>query len=226
MIVANSIESSAAMPGPLGGEELRGAQRFKTLLRTAKLIGLTGEFLAVIRDVSDTGLKLKLFHPVPEERMALELADGSHFFVEKVWEHESEAGFRFSAPIEVASFLTVLGRKDEGRIWLNARIPGILTVGDIRIGMTISSLSRHGADLESGVLLGIGHPVVLSGDGFPQIWARIGQIHSSHYRVEFENVMRLDDLAQILWAAPRQETVSCAPLRSSRIRAASRTRSA
>ncbi len=226
MIVANSIESNAAAASLLGGAELRGAQRFKTMMRTAKLIGLTGEFLAVIRDVSDTGLKLRLFHPVPEERMALELADGSHFFIEKVWERETEAGFRFSAPIDVASFLTVLGRKDEGRISLNARIPGVITVGDIRVRMTINSLSRHGAGLESGIILGVGDRVVLNGDGLPQLRARIGQIHPSHYCIEFENVMRLDDLAQIIWAAPRQEAISCHPARGSRIRAASRTISA
>ncbi len=223
MIVANSIESIAGIAGPLAGAELRGAQRFKTMMRTAKLIGLTGEFLAVIRDVSDTGLKLKLFHPVPEERMALELADGSHFFIEKVWERETEAGFRFSAPIDVANFLTVLGRKDEGRISLNARIPGVITVGDIRVRMTISCLSRHGADLASGVILGVGDRVAISGDALPQLRGRIGQIHASHYRVEFENIMRLDDLAQIIWAAPRQEDVSCQPARGTRIRAASRT---
>jgi hypothetical protein len=226
MIVANSIESNAAAPSPLGGAELRGAQRFKTMMRTAKLIGLTGEFLAVIRDVSDTGLKLKLFHPVPEERMALELADGSHFFIEKVWERETEAGFRFSAPIDVASFLTTLGRKDEGRIWLSARIPGIITVGDIRVRMTINNLSRHGAELESGVLLAAGDPVVLSGEGLPQVCARISQICPSHYCVEFENIMRLDDLAQVIWAASRQETVSCQAERGSRIRSASRAKSA
>ncbi|MDY6949828.1 MAG: hypothetical protein SXG53_29495, partial [Pseudomonadota bacterium] len=141
MIVGNSVESDAALPSTLAGAELRGAQRFKTMMRTAKLIGLTGEFLAVIRDVSDTGLKLKLFHPVPEERMALELADGSHFFIEKVWERDTEAGFRFSAPIDVASFLTVLGRKDEGRIWLNASISGTITVGDVSVRMRINRIS-------------------------------------------------------------------------------------
>lgn len=226
MFVVNSIESNAAVAGPLAGAELRGAERFKTMMRTAKLIGLTGEFLAVIRDVSDTGLKLKLFHPVPEERMALELADGSHFFIEKVWEREGEAGFRFSAPIDVANFLTVLGRKDDGRIWLNARIPGTLTLGNIKIRMTIYSISGSGADLESGAILDVGDHVVLDSEGLPQRRARIGEIHPSHYRIEFENVLRLDDLAQIIWAAPRQETCSSQPVRDSRIRSATRNRSA
>lgn len=223
MIVGNSVESDAALPSTLAGAELRGAQRFKTMMRTAKLIGLTGEFLAVIRDVSDTGLKLKLFHPVPEERMALELADGSHFFIEKVWERDTEAGFRFSAPIDVASFLTVLGRKDEGRIWLNASISGTITVGDVSVRMRINRISRQGADLESGVILSGGVPVVLTGDGLPQVRARIDQIYPSHYQVEFENIMRLDDLAQIIWMAPRQEVASRQPSRGSRIRAAART---
>lgn len=222
MIVANSIDSGDAIAGRSAGAEQRISQRFKTLLRTAKLIGLTGEFVAVIRDVSDTGLKLKLFHPVPEDRMALELADGSHFFIEKVWEHGSEAGFRFSSPVDVAAFLSVLGRKDDGSVLLDVTIPGTITVGNVKIRMTINTLSRQGADLESGVLLGVGEPVLLNGGALPQLSARISEAHPSHYRVHFNNLMRLDDLAQVIWAAARKPASSDQRLRESRIRSASR----
>ena len=216
MIAAKSIASTATAPSGMGGADMRGAPRFKTLMRTAKLIGLTGQFLAIIRDVSDTGLKLKLFHPVPEDRMALELAEDTHFFVEKVWERGSEAGFRFSSPIDVTTFLAKLSRKDEGRIWLKTSIPGIIATGETRVLMTINSLSQQGAELKSDVLLSVDDPVVLSADGLPQIGGRIGLLCPSGYRVDFGNLIRLDELAQMMWALPGSEGDLPRPARDDR----------
>ena len=51
-------------------EDMRGAQRFTLLIRTAKLVSETGEFLCIIRDVSATGLRLRLFHDLPRGRLA------------------------------------------------------------------------------------------------------------------------------------------------------------
>ena len=46
---------------------MRGAQRFTLLIRTAKLVCESGEYLCVIRDVSSTGVRLRLFHDLPAD---------------------------------------------------------------------------------------------------------------------------------------------------------------
>ncbi|MGE0284318.1 MAG: PilZ domain-containing protein, partial [Rhizobiaceae bacterium] len=102
----HSVTMEQRTQAATANENLRGAQRFTLLIRTAKLVCESGEFLCVIRDVSETGLRLKLFHHLPQDRhLALELANGEVYFVEKVWERDGHAGFRFAAPIDVQGFI-------------------------------------------------------------------------------------------------------------------------
>ncbi len=76
--------------------EARAAPRVSLLLRAAKLISPSAEFLCILRDVSATGLKARLFHRLPPERpLKLELGNGQRFTVEPIWEEDSHAGFRF-----------------------------------------------------------------------------------------------------------------------------------
>ena len=56
------IENPLGLPtGPASGAEARGAERYTVLLRTAKLIAGGAEYLCVLRDISATGVKLRLF---------------------------------------------------------------------------------------------------------------------------------------------------------------------
>ena len=45
--------------------EQRTAPRFTLLIRAAKLIGPEGEYLCVVRDASESGVSVRLFHPLP-----------------------------------------------------------------------------------------------------------------------------------------------------------------
>ena len=45
--------------------EARSTTRYTLLVRAAKLVSSHGEFVCVIRDVSETGLSVRLFHGVP-----------------------------------------------------------------------------------------------------------------------------------------------------------------
>ena len=58
-------------------DEFRTEPRISLMLRAAKLAGSKGEFLCILRDVSATGLKARLFHPLPSDSpftIELELA--------------------------------------------------------------------------------------------------------------------------------------------------------
>lgn len=207
MSVAKVSKSTADPPRPEGGAELRGAPRFRTMMRSAKLVGQTGEYPCVIRDVSETGLRLKLFHSLPEPRLALELAPGVHYFIEAVWERGSEAGFRFSAPIEIDEFLGVLKRKAEGPLRLKVAIPGIVNTRDTQVLMSIRFLSQQDADVETGVLLANGETVVVTADGLPPILARVSGRLANGYRVTFDGLFGLEFLAGLVWAQPRWQAV-------------------
>src|SRR6218665_388546 len=98
-----SVENSSARAGTLSGyEDQRAAPRFTLLIRSAKIISSSGEFLCIVRDVSSSGVRLRLFHPLPPgPDVTLELASGEQFEVTSVWENDDHAGFRFVEEIDV-----------------------------------------------------------------------------------------------------------------------------
>ena len=61
-----------------------GGARQRLMLRTAKLRCRSGEYACVVHDVSESGVKLRLFHDhPPEAHMFVELANGALFAVER-----------------------------------------------------------------------------------------------------------------------------------------------
>ena len=112
----NASASTAESLGPEG----RGAQRFTLLVRSAKLIVDGREYLCVLRDASSTGVKLRLFHPMPRgEAMALELANGERHPMKLRWQADDHAGFQFDTAIDVKALIDDRGKYPKRQIRLN-----------------------------------------------------------------------------------------------------------
>lgn len=198
-------------------EDMRGAQRFTLLIRTAKLVCESGEYLCIIRDVSETGLRLRLFHALPAEaRMALELANGELYFIERVWERDSHAGFRFAAPIDVQAFIGEVSPYPKRQMRLRLQFPAVLTAGDQASVATVRDLSAQGAGIETARYLALGQRVKLEGAGFPAIMTKVCWRNGSDYGLVFEQVFALEAFAAL--AAELQH--SAAPLAGERLAAA------
>lgn len=190
----------AARPESLGIKH-RAAERFTLMLRVAKLVSSHGEYACVIRDVSVSGVRLRLFHDLPAERhLVLTLGNGESYFIENVWERDREAGFRFAAPIDVAAFMTESSRFPKRQIRLALDVPAMLAVRDISGPVIIRDLSQHGARIESERGLFVGQHLRLKADRLPQIFASVRWNSASTYGVVFQNGFRLDELAQAVWA--------------------------
>jgi hypothetical protein len=178
--------------------ELRGAQRFTLLIRTAKLVSASGEFLCVVRDVSETGLRLKLFHALPaDSHMALELANGEVYFIERVWERDSHAGFRFSAPIDVHSFIEEVSPYPRRQIRLRFETPAALWIDERSLSARVRDLSQHGAQIACESHLALGQRVKLKADGLPVLWAKVCWRSAPLYGLAFEQFFTLEQLAQV-----------------------------
>lgn len=179
-------------------EEMRGAQRFTLLIRTAKLVSDSGEYLCIIRDVSATGVRLRLFHDLPaDRRMALELANGEVYFVERVWERDSHAGFRFATPIQVEAFIAEVSPYPRRQTRLRVQFPAVLSAeGAASVG-TVRDISPQGARIETARYLAIGQRVKLEGDGFPATLAKVCWRSGPDYGLAFEQVFTLEALAKL-----------------------------
>lgn len=183
--------------------EQRSGPRFTLLIRTAKLIAGSGEYLCVIRDVSQDGVKARLFHPLPGgEALAIELASGERHAVVPVWQDGEVAGFRFLAPVPMERLLADAPdglRKRSLR--LRFALPVLVFSGGRRFSAEFRDISQHGASFECGEHLAMDERVRLECDWLPPLDARVRWRRRPHYGVIFEQTFRFDELARL--AAPR-----------------------
>lgn len=187
----------AAQAGPAGVDQ-RGAERFALLIRTAKLVTELGEFLCVVRDVSATGVRLKLFHALPDvARMALEQANGEFHFIEKVWEADGHAGFRFSAPIAVHAFIAEASPWPRRPVRLRVRLPGLLHADGGASAVWLNDLSQAGGRIECPRHLAVEQRVKLEVAGLPPLIANVCWRSSPDYGLVFQQAFALADLARL-----------------------------
>jgi hypothetical protein len=176
----------------------RGAQRFSLLIRTAKLVYPFGEFLCIVRDVSATGVRLRVFHPLPQHKQAeIELANGDRHPLEWVWEEDGHAGFRFPGEIDVHSFINEENHWSRRPIRLKLTLPAVLTAeGGARVAWVLD-LSQQGARIEYGQHLAVKQKVKLEAEGLPPLIANVAWRTSPHYGLVFQQTFTFEELAKL-----------------------------
>lgn len=200
-----------AAPPTDGGADLRGAPRFALMLRSAKLIADDSEYLCIIRDVSETGLKLRLFHPVPHAAsLMVETANGQHYPIQVVWESKSEAGFRFVTPIDVDAFVSESGPFPKRPLRLRVHHPAELRIGKESHRAMILDISRQGARIAIHTKLAIGQKFCLEARELPLFEGTVCWRREPEYGVVFSQVMGLEELAQRAERMDRADPTSLA----------------
>ncbi|KMS55432.1 pilus protein PilZ [Novosphingobium barchaimii LL02] len=175
----------------------RATPRFALLLRAAKLVSPGGEYLCIVRDVSATGVKLRLFHSLAGvEQLALESVTGERTGVNLVWEHGGEAGFRFVQPIDVERFIAEAGPYPKRPIRICVDHPARITVTGSVTGARLLDLSRQGARIETDQRLAIGQQLRIDAAEMPQFEATVCWRREPAYGLVFRQLMSLEELAQ------------------------------
>lgn len=177
-------------------QEQRGAQRFTSLIRAAKLVCAQGEFICVIRDVSATGIGLRTFHDLPScDDIALELQNGESYELRKVRAAGREASFTFDAPIEVERLIQENWRFPKRQLRLNLTIPLTLRTATQRAQGVFYNMSQQGARIESDALFAIDQSVMVEADHLPAIRAKVRWRKTNNYGLVFDNTFTLRELA-------------------------------
>ena len=180
--------------------EKRSQARFTLLIRTAKIVGPSGEYLCVIRDVSQEGVKVRVFHPLPGDGpLAIELATGEREPIETVWQDGELAGFRFATPVALPRLLAnaPAGRKKRS-VRLRFAMPVHVLAGGRRIAAEFRDISQHGASLDCNAHLAMGERIRLESDALPPLDARVRWRRTPYYGVIFEQTFRFDELARLI----------------------------
>lgn len=178
--------------------EQRQAQRSAiAVLRAAKLITQAGEYVCLVRDVSTGGVRLQLFHPLPdEEHVFLELGNGEVHPLIRAWVKERQAGFRFLQPVSVADFLAEAGTFPRRSLRLHVRRPGMVYSGGLVRPVELCDLSQTGAHFTCRDYLALFQPLILSIEGMPECQGWVRWRRGQDYGMVFETGHRLDQLAQ------------------------------
>lgn len=183
-------------PSQQSYEELREAPRFSLIIRSAKLVSESGEYLCVVRDISATGARLRMFHePPPERHVFLELSNGDRHVMERVWVADGHAGFRIAQPIDVNAFLVEPSPFPKRPIRLRIQRPAVLTVAGTRHSATLIDLSQKGARITADCHLAVSQQITLDIPEIGAIPAKVRWRGKNGYGLVLEQTFRLDELA-------------------------------
>jgi hypothetical protein len=195
-------DRTAVVPTPGGrepsGAEHRQAQRFSVLLRTAKLVVDDQEYLCVLRDASETGVKLRLFHDLPHgENVSLDLGNGVHYPMELVWQSQGHAGFRFRDTVDVRKLIDESGGQRPRRpMRLNIGVEATLHAHGGTLTAQLINISQQGVCLECDDPLLMRERIKIESDLLPALFGRICWRQRPRYGVVFDQGFHLDELAR------------------------------
>ena len=207
--MTQALESMIGSPGGVTADEIwdKGSQapeqrvepRFTLLIRAAKLIAGNDEFLVVLRDVSRDGLKVRTFHPLPDDgEFAIELANGARHQVDKIWEDGEIKGFRFHNPVALEQLLAESpGGKRRRPVRVRLNLPVKVFAGVRRCDGVFIDISQNGACMSSDEHLALGQRVRIECPGLPELVGSVRWRRAPLYGLIFEQTFRLDDLARI-----------------------------
>ena len=188
-------------PDAAGDEaEQRRAPRFTLLIRAAKLVAPEGEYLCVVRDASETGVSVRLFHPLPPDvPLTLELQNGDRHALERVWEEQGKAGFRFEGATDITRIVESPSRFAKRAVRVNLGGPLSIKLGDRKVAATLINLSQQGAQIATAERLSLVQRIKLEGDCMPEIAAKVRWRRNELYGLSFEDNFQFGDLAKIVF---------------------------
>ena len=179
--------------------EQRNAPRFTVLIRAAKLISKEGEFLCVIRDVSESGISVRIFHPLPDSgTMQVELQNGEQYDVKLIWQDDERAGFRFAGAADVARIIELPSRFAKRSIRLNLDAKAELVGGLQILPATIEDISQQGAKVAVQQMLYIDQRVKLRANGLRETEAKVRWRRDGMCGLIFEETFQFGELARIV----------------------------
>ena len=183
-----------------GGDDRRIATRFTLLIRAAKLVDGDREHLCVIRDASQTGVKLKLFHPLAASHdLVLELANGERFPVRPVWQADGHAGFRFIEDVEMARLVeTRRGQFPSRRLRLRVDLPVRVVSGPLVAEAAMENISQQGAAIRCEEHLALDQLIRLEAAGRPPVYAKVRWRRTPAYGLIFEQTFGFEQLARFI----------------------------
>lgn len=189
--------ADAAVP-----EQQPRAPRLTLLIRAAKLVTADGEFVCIIRDISETGVRVRLFHEVPTGELAeLHMASGANTQIREVRRSANEVAYEFIDRIDVEQFVNTTSPFPKRGLRLALSFPALVTAHEQTYEATVCDLSQQGARVYCDGRFAIDQTLSLKGDwpgiSFGPTYANVRWRRDASYGLLFEDTMELADFARL-----------------------------
>lgn len=202
---ANDADASSPEMAGAGGtssDELRAAPRLTLLIRAAKLVSPNGEFVCVIRDVSETGVSVRLFHKLPSgSPLELRMPGGRSYLVEPKWQRGNEAGFAFAEPVEIDALVKEADEYPKRAMRLDLFFPIRISTLTQSAEALVMNLSQQGARFETDGLFAIDQSLRLASiEKIPElseVRVKVRWRRDKEYGVVFDDTFTLGDFARL-----------------------------
>lgn len=188
------------LPEELQPDERRSAERYIPLLRAAKIVTRDGrELPCIMRDVSQTGLSVKLFGPIPESAgYTVVMPNGRTLDVGRVWLREDAAGFAFDHPADVMELVRGAGPYPKRQIRIDVTWPGKLWSRGVEYEATVLNISQSGALLQCSTRLALGQRMQLTTPLTGAIDVTLKWRSDEGFGVAFDRLFKFDELARLM----------------------------
>ncbi|QKG70814.1 PilZ domain-containing protein [Erythrobacter mangrovi] len=184
-------ESSSAT-----ASDQRGAPRFTSLIRAAKLVCGQGEFVCVVRDVSATGVSLRTFHGLPtDQQIALELQNGEIYEMTQVRADGFDGSYRFESVVPVERLVHENWAFPKRQLRLNLAMPLTVSTLSQKANAYMLNLSQQGARIECESVFAIDQTVRIENEFMPEIRAKVRWRRDANYGLAFDTFFSLREFA-------------------------------
>lgn len=179
--------------------ERRPVARVSAMLRPAKIIADNREFLCVVRNVSESGLNVRLFHELRAfENLTIEFDTGDRRNIRRVWQSEEQMGCVFLSPLDVPSFIEAkAGPHPRRQPRLQVDLEAVLFSRDLKASITVRDISQRGASIDTTHWLMIDELVRIESPVLPTLYAKVRWRRPPRYGVIFEETFSMADLAKL-----------------------------
>ncbi|MGB3471704.1 MAG: PilZ domain-containing protein [Erythrobacter sp.] len=196
------VEANVEANVEADGSDNRAAPRFTLLIRAAKLISPNGEFVCVIRDVSETGVSVRLFHKLPSGTpLELHMPSGECYEMLPVWERGNEAGFEFTKAIDVTKLISEASEYPKRGLRLEVCFPIRISSLTQRSEGLVANLSQQGARFECDGSFAIDQNVRIETTEavpeFSEVRAKVRWRKGSDFGAVLDDTFTLGDFARL-----------------------------
>jgi len=170
-------------------------------MRSAKLIYGGGEFVCILRDVSDVGISVRMFHTPPSgDRVELQMPGGGSYELRPVWSRDFEAGFEFATPIDVARLIGEVDDFPKRGVRLGLCFPIRITSSTEACEGFVENLSQQGARFHCDHLFAIDQALQIESanryESAVNLRAKVRWRKDNDYGVVFDDTFTLADFAR------------------------------